>query len=249
VLLLLHGWCDDRSQFHDLLPRCAQSRRVLGADLPGHGDSEAPPGDFGYRELLAAAAGLVESSGAERIVPVTAAHAGWIGIGLRRRLGAARIPALVLLDWIVLDPPRAFLEALQSLQDPERWKSTRAQLFALWLGGADPKVAAHVRRTMGDQGFGMWARSAREISAAYAREGNPCQALAALEPATPTLHLFPASAGEAARDAQDVFRRRNKWFFPRELPGRTHFPALEAPAAVASAIEDFLADHVRAAGT
>jgi pimeloyl-ACP methyl ester carboxylesterase len=217
---------------------------VLAVDLPGHGDSEAPPGDFGYRELLAAAAGVVESSGATRIVPVTMAHAGWVGIGLRRRLGAARVPALVLIDWIVLDPPRAFLQALQSLQDPEHWKSTRAQLFSLWLGGADPRIVDHARRTMSDHGFGMWGRAGREIAAAYSREGNPSNALAALEPPTPTLHLFPASAGEASRDAQEAFRRRHPWFFPQELPGKTHFPPLENPAAVASAIEDFLGAHV-----
>ena len=44
------------------------------------------------------------ASGADRIVPVALAHAGWVAIELRRRLGK-KIPAIVLVDWIVLDLP------------------------------------------------------------------------------------------------------------------------------------------------
>jgi hypothetical protein len=60
-----------------------------------------------------------------------------IAIELRRRLGA-RIPKLVLLDWIVLDPPPQFIAALKALQDRKGWQETRYQLFAMWLDGAVP---------------------------------------------------------------------------------------------------------------
>jgi pimeloyl-ACP methyl ester carboxylesterase len=240
ALLLLPGWCDSRTQFQRLVPLCAQKRRVLAADLPGHGSSQAPQGDFGLREVVAAAAAVIEESGARQVVPVAMAHSGWVAIGLRRRLGAARIPKLVLLDWIVLDPPRPFLEALQALQDPEHWKSTRAQLFSLWLADADPSITAHVHRTMGDYSPGMWARAGREIAAAYAREGSPLLALSALDPPTPTLHLYALPKDEAYREAQESFAKGHPWFRARRLDGKTHFPPLETPDTVAAAIEEFL---------
>jgi pimeloyl-ACP methyl ester carboxylesterase len=241
ALLLLPGWCDNRTQFHSLLPIAAQKRRVLAMDLPGHGSSEAPQGEFGLREVVAAAAAVVEASGARQVVPVTVAHSGWAAIGLRRRLGAERIPRLVLLDWIVLDPPRAFLETLQTLQVPERWKSARAQLLTLWLSDADPEIAKQIQRTMSDYGPGMWARAAREIAAAYAREGNPLRALSALDPPTPTLHLYALPKDERYWADQAFFAKRHPWFRARRLGGKTHFPALETPEAVVSAIEEFLA--------
>ncbi len=240
ALLLLPGWCDSRSQFHQLIPVCAQRRRVLAADLPGHGASQAPRGDFGLREVVAAAAAVIEASGARQVVPVTMAHSGWVAIGLRRRFGAARIPKLVLIDWIVLDPPLPFLEALKALQDPEHWKSARAELFSLWLADADPSITAHVRRTMGDYGPGMWARAGREIAEAYAREGSPLRALSALDSPTPTLHLYALPKDEAYREAQESFAKRHPWFHVRRLGGKTHFPPLETPDAVAAAIEEFL---------
>lgn len=240
ALLLLHGWCDDRTQFHRLLPLLAQKRRVLALDLPGHGRSDAPPGEFGFRELVGAAAAVVEESGARRVVPVAMAHAGWVALGLRRRLGPERVPKLVLLDWIVLEPPRPFLESLQGLQDPERWKSTRAKLFALWNEQADPTISRQVNRTMGDHGFGMWARSAREIAAAYAREGSPLAALTALDPPVPTLHLYALPKDEEFRKAQEDFSKRSPWFTSKRLDGKTHFPPLETPEPVAAAMEPFV---------
>ena len=240
ALLFLHGWCDSRAQFHSLLPLSAQKRRVLAVDLPGHGKSEAPPGEFGFRELVAAAAAAVEAAGVETLVPVSMAHAGWVALGLRRRLGPKRVPRLVLLDWIVLDPPPPFLEALRGLQDPERWKSTRARLFSMWLEHADPQIAAQVRRTMENHGFGMWARAGREIAAAYAREGSPLEALSAIEPPPPTLHLYALPKDEEYRTAQEAFSRKHPWFHFRRLDGISHFPPLETPEAVAAAIEEFL---------
>ncbi|HTO88636.1 MAG TPA: alpha/beta hydrolase [Thermoanaerobaculia bacterium] len=241
ALLFLPGWCDNRSQFHKLAPLCAQKHRILSPDWRGHGQSEASSTDFGYRELLTDTAAVVEASGAHRVVPVTMAHGGWVGIGLRRRFGPRRIPRLVFLDWIVFDPPLHFLKALSSLQDPEHWKSTRAQLFSLWLLEAGRPITDYVHRTLGDYSFGMWARAGREIAAAYAREGNPLNALAALDPPTPSLHLYALPKDEAYRSAQEAFTQTHPWFQSRRLDGKTHFPPLETPEAVAAAIEEFLA--------
>src|SRR5215216_1734735 len=168
----------------------AEHRRVLVLDWPGHGRSEKPSADFGYDEMVEGALTVIRASGAQRVVPVAQAHAGWVAIELRRRLGE-RTPSLVLTSFLVLEPPPPFLAAMDALQDPGRWQEARERVFATWLEGvSNSDVIRFVREVMSSYGFEMWARAGREITAAYARYGTPLKALAALDPPVPTLHLY-----------------------------------------------------------
>lgn len=47
ALLFMPGWCGSRSVFDQLAARCAARWRTLALDWRGHGQSEAPTGDFG----------------------------------------------------------------------------------------------------------------------------------------------------------------------------------------------------------
>src|SRR5690348_9082873 len=190
ALLFMPGWCGSRKVFDPLLPRFAPHRRVLALDWRGHGQSGGTTDDFGTAELADDAVAVIEASGAQKVVPVALAHSGWVAIELRRRLGP-RIPGIVLLDWIVLEPPPPFVAALQALQDPARWRQTREQLFGMWLQGlAIPGLSDYVLGDMGSYPFGMWARAGREIGAAYAKAGTPLSALAEFDPPVPVLHLY-----------------------------------------------------------
>lgn len=238
ALLFLPGWCDHRSVFTELFARCSVRRRTLTLDWRGHGDSQRPRGDFGMRELTDDAQAVIEHSGATRVVPVSMAHAGWVAIELRRRMGQ-RIPALVLLDWLILDPPPPFLDALAALQDADRWESTQKHLFAMWTSGAPPQVVRHVREAMGSYGFETWARAGRAIGQAYAEAGSPLTALAALEPPPSVLHLYSQPKDPGFFAAQEAFARDHPWFSVEQLGGVSHFPPLEMPGEAAAAIERF----------
>lgn len=49
VILLLHGFPTSSHMFRDLIPRLAKSYRVIAPDLPGFGQTKAPPrGQFAY---------------------------------------------------------------------------------------------------------------------------------------------------------------------------------------------------------
>ncbi len=241
ALLCLPGWCSDRSAFRQLASRCSARRRTLALDWRGHGESGPAREDFGNRALVQDALSVIEASGAGRVVPVAMSHAGWVAIELRRALGA-RIPRLVLLDWLILTPPAPFLSALDALQRPEEWEPTREQLFSMWLHEVDdPELIRFVRQRMGAYGFDMWSRAGREISAAYAGAGSPLQALARLEPPVPALHVYaqPDDAGYLA--AQQAAAATHPWFSVRKLSTRSHFPMIEVPDEVASTIEQFVA--------
>jgi pimeloyl-ACP methyl ester carboxylesterase len=240
VLLFMPGWCGSRKVFDELVARCAEQRRTLAPDWRGHGQSERPAEDFGISDLVDDALAMIEASSAQHVVPVSLAHAGWVAIELRRRLGA-RIPKLVLLDWIVLEATAPFRSALRALQDPAQWKQTREQLFSIWLHGLDlPALTQYVRQDMGSYPFEMWARAGREISAAYAKAGSPLQALATLEPPVAVLHLYAQPDDPDYLAAQQSFSAAHPWFQVSKLDAHSHFPMYEVPDEMAKAIERFV---------
>ena len=243
ALLCLPGWCADRTAFEDLAHACGRTRRTLALDWRGHGRSARVDGDFGETALVDDAQAVIQESGACRIVPVALAHSGWIAIELRRRL-RERIPAIVLVDWLVLDPPPPFTAALAALQDSGKRQATREQLFGMWLQGFDNvKVIRLAREVMGSYGFDMWARAGREIGAAYRREGSPLKALAGLHPPAPVLHLYAQPDDPGFLQAQEAFAAAHSGFSVRKLNARSHFPMLEVPEQLAAAIESFIADN------
>ncbi len=144
ALLMLTGWCDDRAQFDELLVETGRCRRTVTMDWRGHGGSAPANEDFGTDDLVADALSVISQEGLGRVVPVAVSHAGWVALELRRRLGA-RVPAVVLVDWMVLGPPPGFTDALAALQRPDTWRDVRDQLFALWTEGVDHPAVLAVR--------------------------------------------------------------------------------------------------------
>jgi len=237
VLLFLPGWCTTRAVFEPLLEALHPKYRLLVMDLRGHGLSESA-GDFDTDALVDDAAAVVEASGARHVVPVALSHAGWVAIELRRQLGE-RVQGMVFLDWIVLDAPPPFLQALQGLQS-ERWREVRDALFAMWTAGVDSEaVQRFIREDMGSFPGEMWKRAAREIARSYQRFGNPLQALTQLFPPGPTLHLYSQPEDPAYRIGQQSFADSHPWFEVVKLHGRSHFPMLEVPDEVVAGISRF----------
>ncbi len=239
ALLFIPGWCTSREVFRKLVPWCAMLHRSLVVDLPGHGESAPPGRDFDNATVVDTLRAVIDASGARRVVPVALSHGGWWALELRRQLGP-RIPALVLLDWLVLEPPPPFLQVLQALQSPQ-WRQARDGLFSLWLRGVDsPDVVRFVREDMGSFGEDMWKRAGREIQKAYAQSGTPLRALATLPPPVPTLHLYAQPDDSAWLEAQRSFASSHPGFQVQQLPARSHFPLLEVPEEMAARISRFL---------
>lgn len=108
TLLYLPGWCGGREVFSLLLARTAETRRSVSVDWRGHGESPSTSLDFGTNELIEDAIELINNLQLDQVVPVALSHAGWVALELRRKLGAERIPAVVLLDWMPLGTPPGF---------------------------------------------------------------------------------------------------------------------------------------------
>lgn len=247
ALLFVPGWCGSRAVFDPLLRRCGARHRVLSVDLRGHGQSEQNFGDFTSQMLVEDLLAVIEASGARHIVPVALSHAGWLALELRRWL-AERVSGLVLVDWLVLEPPPPFLKALEGLRS-WNWQVHRDALFSMWLEGVGSRaVLRYVREDMGATQADMWARAAREIAGAYEREGYPLRALTAFPRPVPTLHLYAQPEDPAYFMAQQSFTSDHPWFQAVKLDAHSHFPLLEVPDELAAHLERFLASLTRDTG-
>jgi len=130
---------------------------------------------------------------------------------------------------------------LGGLQDANAWLGTRELLYSMWLHNTDNrKVVRLVRETMSDHGFEMWSRGAREVAAAYLREGSPLRAFAALDPPVPALHMYAQPTDPAFLQDQQHFAESHPWYSVRKLQARSHFPMLEVPREMAASIEAFV---------
>jgi pimeloyl-ACP methyl ester carboxylesterase len=239
ALLLLPGWCGDRSVLDGLARRLSGSRRTLVTDLRGHGALRSED-DFTSGDVVDDLVALLAERAVGRVVPVALSHAGWLGVELRRRLGAEQVPGLVLMDWMVLGPPPGFTEALAGLQGPE-WSGVRAALLAMWTAGTDVPALREYVDSMGTYGRTHWQRAGREIAAAFTAHGAPLDALSELDSPPATLHLYAQPADDGYLAAQQAYAKAHPWFSVHRLEARSHFPMLEAPEDMAALVEQ----HVR----
>jgi len=240
AILLLSGWCQDHRLFKHLAPELARTHRVLRLDWRGHGEHRSHHGDFGTEDQVADVAGFLDAMGISSVVPVSTSHGGWANIGVTDALGAARIPRTVVIDWIMVTPDASFDQAIAELQQPDTYEKGRRDLFDYWIGATDnTDIIEHVNAEMAGYSYEMWARSGREIARAYAAWGNPMKRMAAMAEQRPVMHVFSQPFEEKYLAAQQAFARENPWFQPVKLPGRTHFPTLEQPVAVAETVRRF----------
>jgi pimeloyl-ACP methyl ester carboxylesterase len=240
ALLYMPGWCGHRTMFRGVLSHSGPHRRALALDWRGHGGSDRPDGDYGNDDLVEDALAVIERADVDQVVPVGVAHAGWVAIELRRRLGADRVPGIALLDWMVLGPPPPFLDALEGLQDEGSWEAVRQGLFAMWTTGIDLPALDDNIAEMAGHGFEDWSRAGREIARQFRTYGSPVQALEHLHPECPVVHLYAQPSDEGFLAAQSFYAASHPWFRVQRLDATSHFPMLEVPGDITAALDEFV---------
>lgn len=249
TLLFLPGWCGPRSLFEPLTDRLASRCRTLTLDWRGHGESEPAAGDFGTAELVEDAVAVIEESGSDAVVPVAVAHAGWVAIELRRRLGPQRVPQVVFLDWMVLGVPPGFLGALAAMANPATTRAVVEQVAHMWVADLDlPSLSAYVA-SMAAAPDAMWARGAQAIAAAFEQYGTPLETIAGLDPPPATLHLYAQPPDPTYLEGQRAYAAAHPWFRVERLDASSHFPMFEVPDVIAARLQEFVSSLDRTGST
>ena len=241
VLLLLTGWCQDHRLFDYIVPPLAQRHKVLRLNWRGHSYPQQLPGDFGVKEQAEDVIGVLNALDIEKVIPVSTSHGGWANIEITDRLGTARAPQTVVIDWIMGEAGEELLRDLRDIQNPEKWVSGRQSLFDHWLGvSSNRAVIDHLNKEMASFGYDMWERSCRVIEQAYEKWGSPLQRMSALKEKRPIVHIYSQAPGPGYEEMQQSFKEKNSWFDYKFIKAQTHFPTLESPEAVANHIHDFV---------
>jgi hypothetical protein len=121
------------------------------------------------------------------------------------------------------------------------WGAQARESPSLFVGGAPASVQTQIRNQMlRSHGYEMWSRAGREISAVFAREGDPLTALGKLSPPVPVLHVYTQPPAPEYLSTQESFARANPWFHVRRLEAASQFPTLEVPDETAAVIREFI---------
>jgi pimeloyl-ACP methyl ester carboxylesterase len=119
-LLLLHGWPQHWWSWRHLIPRLAETHRVIACDLRGWGWSSAPPGDYAKATFARDVVALLDAEGLDRVALMGHDWGGYSAF-LVALDHPARVERLVALDiappWPSRPRPRHLaLPALASYQ-------------------------------------------------------------------------------------------------------------------------------------
>jgi pimeloyl-ACP methyl ester carboxylesterase len=253
TLLLIHGMAGSSRTWKAVMPELARHFHVIAPDLPGHGESAPPTGDYSLGNLAATLRDLLGVLGVQRATIVGQSLGGGVAMQL-----AYQHPELA---------ERMVLVCSGGLGREVTW-----MIRALSLPGAEyvaPVIFPGFVRDLGDrvagvaQRFGIRSPRLAEIWDAYATLTEPDhraaflrtvhavidpggQAVSAtdrlyLAAAMPTLivwgeddPIIPVSHGVAAHDAMPGSRLEI-------FEGVGHFPHAEDPARFTSVLLDFLA--------
>ncbi|WP_028921956.1 alpha/beta fold hydrolase [Pseudonocardia acaciae] len=240
-MVMLHGWAQDHRLFGRIEPYLAENYRVLRVNFRGHDAKLTDLGDFTARDLAGDVVALIERLGLRDVRLVSTSHGCWVNIDVHERLGAASLGRTVVIDWL-MRPFEGFHRQIREGHEPETVVAARQSLFDEWTEGTDClEVIDHVNREMTWFGERMWMRACREIERSYAEWGDPLRRMSALADRLRVLHVYSQPLDPGYRAYQEEFSREHPWFAPVHIPGQTHFPTLENPAAVAGAVRDFYA--------
>jgi pimeloyl-ACP methyl ester carboxylesterase len=239
--VLLHGWAQDHRLFRHLAPLLAEDHRVLCLNFRGHDGKLTDIGDFTAADLVEDVLAVLDQLELTDVRFVSTSHGCWVNIDVHDRLGARSLGRTVVIDWL-MRPFEGFHAQIREGCAPETVVAARQSLFDEWTEGTDClDVIDHVNREMTWFGEEMWMRACREIQRAYAEWGDPLKRMSALTDRLRVRHIYSQPLAPAYREFQEDFARQNGWFDPVHIPGQTHFPTLESPAAVADAVRAFYA--------
>lgn len=233
-IVLVHGWCCDRSYLEPQRAHFGARHRIVAVDLPGHGASDAPERDYSIPALAADVAWLCGELRLER--PVVIGHSLGGAIALELAADADQVAAAVVLDTSIAPSHatrRAWTGLIADLTGPSYRAAAAAMIERVYFQPTDD--AARRARLVA----AMTATAQHVMLAAMRGIADWESEAAAAAARAPVLYI----AGSAPRGDLERIRA----LIPRgvlgQVVGSGHFIQLEVPEQVNAMIDRFLALH------
>jgi len=239
-LVFIHGWIGDHRALLPQIAHFAQTRRVVGVHLRGHGDSEAPEQDYTIAGFADDVAWQCQQLGLRKPLVVGHSLGGVIGLELAGRhvdlpSGIVIIDSLVFPRPIFMEPARKMAERFR---EADFRAAARAQAVELYLDYDDPERREQLLAPIYDAHL-----KAPQHAATSVFDGllgyDPTPAAQACR--VPVAYL--AAGVPLIEQASDL--ERFKTVCPQLTIAKTlgagHFSPLEVPDQINAMIERFLA--------
>jgi pimeloyl-ACP methyl ester carboxylesterase len=253
-VVLIHGMVNSSRHWQAVALRLAQRYTVIAPDLVGHGDSATPRGDYSLGAHAAVIRDLLSALGVERATIVGHSLGGGVAMVFFWQF-PERVERLALVSSGGLGPEVSPLlrtialpgaSALVSLAGHQLVTSGLDRAGAAlrargsWVGSQLQAISRALRPLGGPGARRAFVHSLRAVIDARGQRVSAADRLYLLE-GVPTLiawgerdRTIPIEHGRAAHAAVPHSRFVT-------IPGAAHFPHLEAPAELATALEDFIA--------
>ncbi len=236
VVLLAHSLGTTMAMWADQVPALMQRYRVLRYDLRGHGESEAPAGEYSIAQLAADAAGLVDALGLSRVHFVGLSLGGMVGQAFALDHGD-KLAGLVLAGTTCAMPdPAPWDERIQKV----RTKGTAAvadAVVANWFtpgfAEASPQTVEVVRQQIlatPAMGYAGCCAAVRDLAL--------CERLGEID--RPSLLLSGGLDPVTSPDTMAGLAQRLPRAEQITLPGVRHMMGIERPGAFNEALLGFL---------
>lgn len=235
VLLLLNSIGTDLGLWDFVVPHLLPHFRLLRMDTRGHGASDAPAGDYSLSDLAQDSLAVMAAAGADRAAVCGVSLGGMIAMQLALQ-APARVTGLVLVCTSAAmdrDTWRARVDTVRGEGTAAIAEAAMGRFFSERFRRQHPDIVETVRT-------GLLASSAEGYAgcAAAIRDMELADRLPSI--AVPTLVV--TGSKDVSTPAEGHGDR-----LVAAIPGATgvslataHLPCLEAPAALAGAISDFL---------
>ncbi|OXM83263.1 alpha/beta fold hydrolase [Paenibacillus rigui] len=253
-ILLVHGFPETWWAFHKLIPLLALNHRVFAVDLRGFGDSSNAEGDY---DSTASAEDLHLLIGQLNVGPVHLTGQDISGSAVFR-LAATHPEDVRSFTAIEMGLPGFGLEGLGDITHGGSWHigvmaapgipemllaGREREFLGDWAFPAMTAVQGSITDTDIDEFVRTYSRpngwrGAIGLYQSMLTEGDSVKALAKTSPLT--MPALAIGAGGGPFTAETVSQITAGGFKSVQLEGVGHYAALEAPAALSTAILDFL---------
>jgi pimeloyl-ACP methyl ester carboxylesterase len=231
TVLLLHGWGDTSAGLHDLQTALSKHYRVIAIDLPGFGNSQAPPSPWGLDEYGQFTQAFLRKIGAGELRAVIG-HSNGGAIAIR---AAAK-------GW--LQPERIVLLAAAGIRGLAKAKNTMYRLVAKTGKVAVKPLPTSLQKRLRNKLYttiGSDMLVVETLEETFKRVVSDDVRADAATITVPTLLIY----GESDTQTPLVYGQQYHELIADStlevLPGVGHFVHLERPEIVTTAIERFLA--------
>ena len=241
-VVLIHGMLNSSRHWREVALSLADSHRVIAPDLIGHGDSATPRGDYSLGAHAASIRDLLSAIGIERASIVGHSYGGGVAMQFFWQF-PQRTERLALISSGGLG--RDVSPLLRSMALPGMSKVLAAAAHprvvrVLAAGGPQTRAVARALRPLSGPGTReAFLQTLRSVIDVRGQRVSATDRLYLLE-AMPTLivwggrdHTIPIAHGIAAHEAIPHSRFET-------LARAAHFPHLEDPDGLASALREFL---------